>query len=287
MATPTESTERVNRGESLPEELLRICEKLAEGTTPIAEVAASAGITDRELRRRFRQSLGVSPRQFQQSARLNRAKTELRGVQGTLDAVFAAGYGSVRGLYEAGSDRLGMTPASFARKGKGLTLNVETTSHPLGLLLVAGTERGVSFVALGDARERLLDELRRDYPLASISEATEPRWMASVEEALRSPAAACELPLDIFATAFQAKVWDALRRIPPGHTRSYSGLASSLGQPSATRAVARACATNPVAILIPCHRVVGVTGALTGYRWGIARKEELLRLERQLHRAGE
>ncbi len=197
----------------------------------------------------------------------------------TLDALFAAGYGSVRGLYESGTDRLGMTPAAFARKGKGLTLAFETADHALGLLLVAGTERGVSFVGLGASEEALVGELARDYPLASIQRALTSRWIYNVMRALDTPATASDVPLDIFATAFQARVWKALREIPAGETRTYSGIAATLGTPKATRAVARACASNSAAILIPCHRVVGLSGALTGYRWGLERKEALLRAE--------
>lgn len=266
----------------LPPGLIRACEALDARSATVPEAAAFAGITERELRQAFREHLGVSPRQFQQSARLNRAKVELRTAPNTLDALFAAGYGSVRGLYEAGPGRLGMTPATFARKGKGLTLFVETASHALGLLLVAGTERGVSFVGIGDSLDSLEAELRHDYPLASVQPASAPRWITGVQKALDAPASASEVPLDIYATAFQARVWGALRQIPMGETRTYSGLAAEIGNPSATRAVARACATNSAAILIPCHRVVGASGSLTGYRWGLTRKDALLRNE---HRA--
>lgn len=268
--------------EKLPPEILRACEALANNGGSVADAALAAGISERSLRRAFRELLGVSPLQFQHSARLNRAKASLREEQGTLDALYAAGYGSVRGLYEAGPERLGMTPAAYARKGKGLILEVETAPHDLGLLLIAGTERGVSFVALGDPEdeEAMLAELRHDYPLAEIRRAEAPRWIAAVLHAMDAPDTALQVPLDIYATAFQAKVWEALRRIPAGETRSYSGLAADLGQPEATRAVARACATNRVSVLIPCHRVLGLSGSLTGYRWGKHRKEALLATER-------
>ncbi|MCU0226142.1 MAG: methylated-DNA--[protein]-cysteine S-methyltransferase [Bryobacterales bacterium] len=238
------------------------------------------GVAERELRKAFRQHLGVTPRQFQQSARLNRAKEALRGSSNTLDALYAAGYGSVRGLYEAGPARMGMTPGVFARKGKGLTLGVEIAQHALGLLVVAGTERGVSFVGVGECRESLEAELRRDYGLATIVSPGPPRWIAAVLAALENPHNAHTVPLDVYATAFQARVWEALQRIPPGETRTYSGLATALGDAKATRAVARACATNCAAILIPCHRVVGADGSLTGYRWGLDRKRRLLESER-------
>lgn len=266
--------------ELLPPALLRACSVLEHESASVAEAAAQAGLSERELRRIFRQHLGTNPRHFQQSARLNRAKSELRNGSGTLDALFAAGYGSVRGLYEAAPARLGMTPATFARKGRGSVLQMETAMHSLGLVLIAGTERGVSFVGLGESLESLEEELRRDYPLAEITVAAAPRWMDAVLAALDHPATAGTVPLDLYATAFQARVWAALREIPPGETRSYAALAAELGNPRATRAVARACATNAAAILIPCHRVVGSDGSLTGYRWGIDRKESLLRRER-------
>ena len=271
-----------NKG-NISEEILRACELLAHADVRVAAAAEQVGLNEREFRRIFRELVGTSPLLFQQSARLNRAKEALREVEGTLDAVFAAGYGSVRGLYEAGTQRLGMTPASYARKGKGLVLEVEIAEHELGLLLIAGTPRGVSFVALGDRNEEetLMRELRHDYPLAETCRAETPRWIDAVLHAMDAPGVALDVPLDVYATAFQAKVWEALRRIPVGETRSYSGLAGELGQPEATRAVARACATNRVSVLIPCHRVVGVSGSLTGYRWGKHRKEALLAAERK------
>jgi AraC family transcriptional regulator, regulatory protein of adaptative response / methylated-DNA-[protein]-cysteine methyltransferase len=258
--------------------LRQACELLAQGSS-VAAVAAQTGLSLRQLREMFQKQLGVNPRQFQKSAQLNAAKQELRQGAGTLDALFAAGYGSVRALYENASHRLGMTPATFGRKGRGAVLHYETTQHQLGLMLVAGTERGVSFVAIGDSREQLLAELRRDYPLAELQLAASPRWMAAVVKALKMPSQASLVPLDLLATAFQAKVWEYLRGIPPGTTESYSAIAASMGSPNATRAVARACATNPAAILIPCHRVVGASGALTGYRWGIRCKQTLLEAE--------
>ncbi|MCW5964798.1 MAG: methylated-DNA--[protein]-cysteine S-methyltransferase [Bryobacterales bacterium] len=264
----------------LPPVLIRACEALDARSASVAEAAAFAGTTERKLRQAFREHLGVSPRQFQQSARLNRAKVELRTAPNTLDALFAAGYGSVRGLYEAGPGRLGMTPATFARQGNGLTLFIETASHALGLVLVAGTERGVSFVGIGESLDSLEAELHRDYPRAAVKPAVAPRWITGVLNALDAPAIASEIPLDVYATAFQARVWEALCQIPIGETRTYTGLAAELGKPSASRAVARACATNSAAILIPCHRVIGASGSLTGYRWGLARKEALLRTER-------
>jgi AraC family transcriptional regulator of adaptative response/methylated-DNA-[protein]-cysteine methyltransferase len=163
-----------------------------------------------------------------------------------------------------------------------MRLDYEIGTHTLGQVMVAGTPQGVSFVALGEDTQHLLRELRHDYPNAELAPLDGPaRWLPEVLRALDHPTCAAEIPLEIQATAFQARVWKALREIPAGETRTYSGLAAVLGQPSATRAVARACATNRVSVLIPCHRVVGATGDLTGYRWGKERKAALLESERQ------
>ncbi|MDZ7637544.1 MAG: methylated-DNA--[protein]-cysteine S-methyltransferase [Bryobacterales bacterium] len=164
-----------------------------------------------------------------------------------------------------------------------MKLEYEVGDHALGKLLVAGTERGVSFVALGDDVNEMLRELKRDYPQAEVVEwrFTKPRWLRAVVRALSHPGEARDVPLEVKATAFQARVWKALQEIPCGETRTYSGLAASLGCATATRAVARACATNRVPVLIPCHRVVGASGALTGYRWGTERKAALLAGERE------
>lgn len=263
-------------------ELLLACEALAEEGMTVADAARRANCTEAALRKRFQAELGISPREFQQSLRLNGWKRALPEASGPLDAAFAAGFGSARGLYEGIGARLGMTPARYARGGKGMRLDYEIGTHPLGNVLVAGTPQGVSFVALGEDTQHLLQELRHDYPQAELAPLEGPaRWLPGVLRAMDYPECAAEVPLEIQATAFQARVWKALREIPAGKTRTYSGLAAELGEPSATRAVARACATNRVSVLIPCHRVVGATGDLTGYRWGKERKAALLESERQ------
>jgi AraC family transcriptional regulator of adaptative response/methylated-DNA-[protein]-cysteine methyltransferase len=263
-------------------ELILACEALAEEGATVAGAARRAGCTEAALRKRFQTELGISPRDFQQSVRLNGWKRALPDASGPLDAAFAAGFGSARGLYEGIGARLGMTPARYARGGKGMRLEYEMGTHALGNVLVAGTSEGVSFVALGEDTAHLLRELRHDYPNAELAPLDGPaRWLPGVLRALAHPECAAEVPLEIQATAFQARVWKALREIPAGETRTYSGLAAALGNPSATRAVARACATNRVSVLIPCHRVVGASGDLTGYRWGKERKAALLESERQ------
>jgi AraC family transcriptional regulator of adaptative response/methylated-DNA-[protein]-cysteine methyltransferase len=262
--------------------LLAACEALAEEGATVTHAAKSAGCTEAALRRIFRETLGIAPRDFVQSLRLNGWKREVMEMDDPLDAAFAAGYGSARGLYENAAVKLGMTPARYAKGGEGMQLEYETGEHSLGTVLVAGTPRGVSFVGLGTDAAELLRELRHDYPKAELKALpTGSRWISAVLRALEQPDSAAEVPLDIQATAFQARVWKALRAIPAGETRTYSGLAKELGEPTAARAVARACASNRVSILIPCHRVVGVSGDLTGYRWGKERKATLLANERK------
>lgn len=268
--------------EAAPPAFLPACEALAEEGVTVAEAARRAGCTEAALRKQFQTELGIGPREYQRSLRLNGWKHALQDATGPLDAAFAAGFGSARGLYEGVASKLGMTPSRYAKGGKGMRLDYETGEHALGTVLVAGTPKGVSFVALGDDTARMLRELQHDYPHAELAPLQGPaRWLSGVLRALDHPESACEVPLEIQATAFQARVWKALREIPPGETRTYSGLAAALGQPSATRAVARACATNRVSVLIPCHRVVGVSGDLTGYRWGKERKAALLENERR------
>ena len=196
-------------------------------------------------------------------------------------ALYEAGYGSSSRLYEKSNGDLGMTPATYGRGGQGMEIGYTTASTHLGQLLVAGTSKGVSAIYVGDSQDRLEEELQREYPAAKISRnpAQVSRWVRELVRHLSGEQPDLDLPLDVKATAFQRRVWEALQQIPRGSTRSYSDLARSIGLPKGQRAVARACATNPAAILIPCHRVVRENGALGGYRWGIKRKEALLAAE--------
>jgi AraC family transcriptional regulator of adaptative response/methylated-DNA-[protein]-cysteine methyltransferase len=175
-----------------------------------------------------------------------------------------------------------MTPAIYQKGGKGMKLNYTIAQSPLGKVLVAATDRGVSAVYLGGAAHELLAELREEYPRAELAPAklNDQRWVAEIVRQIEGKPAAHDLPLDVQGTAFQRRVWQELQRIPRGTTRTYTQVAQSLGQPTAVRAVARACATNPVSIVVPCHRVIRGDGTLAGYRWGLSRKEQLLAAER-------
>jgi AraC family transcriptional regulator, regulatory protein of adaptative response / methylated-DNA-[protein]-cysteine methyltransferase len=251
----------------------------AGGPLPVAHLAGDLHCSTRQLQRDFADVLGITPRQFGQAVRTNRTRVALRDSDSVLDAAFAAGYGSVRGFYEEAAQRLGMTPADYVAGAPSLLLLWSVTPTSLGDVVAVATPRGLAAVRIGRADE-LEAGIREEFPLATLERDDDA--MADVMTALRALCAgepAPELPVDAHGTAFQARVWSALREIPAGQTRTYSQVASAIGQPTSVRAVARACATNPVALAIPCHRVIRSDGSLAGYRWGIAVKESLLASE--------
>jgi AraC family transcriptional regulator of adaptative response/methylated-DNA-[protein]-cysteine methyltransferase len=242
-----------------------------------------AGVSPFTAQRLFKQAMGATPAQYQRALRANALRGQLRDCQSSVTAaIYEAGYGSSSRAYEAAP--LGMTPGRFLAGGRGESIHFATApasgrAH-FGWIIVARTDRGICWVALGDSEEDLEAGLRAEFPAASICANRElSELIAQVVERLDGDAPARALPLDLRGTAFQLRVWRALQAIPSGETRSYSQLASEMGSPKATRAVARACATNRVAVLVPCHRVVGASGSLTGYRWGLERKRQLLAAE--------
>jgi len=263
----------------------RAAEQLAESTEEavrLGTLAKTLGTTQATLRRAFRQVTGLQPRELAEALRIKRFKAMLRAGKSITDALYETGYGSSSRVYERSNAQLGMTPATYRKGGKGMKIGYTIAKSPLGKVLVAATERGVSAVYLGDAESALISELREEYPRAEIAPAPDAyqRWVREIVQRIEGKQPRMELPLDLQATAFQRRVWQELQRIPRGRTRTYSQVARSLGQPKAVRAVARACATNPVSIVVPCHRVIREDGALAGYRWGISRKEQLLAQER-------
>lgn|SRR5574341_893325 len=262
----------------------RVCRYLDEhpdAPTSLAALARSAGVSAHQLHRTFTRVMGISPREYREAARVSRLKHHLKRRPHVSPAVYEAGYGSSSRVYERADALLGMTPATYAKGGRGARIAYAVVPCPLGLLLVAATERGVCRVAMGDAAGTLEAELRREFPEADVrrDEAALGRAVTAVLRYLDGREPAIDLPLDIRATAFQRRVWKALLRIPRGATRSYQAVARAIGRPGATRAVARACATNPTALIIPCHRVVRQDGTPGGYRWGLARKHALLARE--------
>jgi len=235
------------------------------------------------LQRVFKQVTGVSPRQYVEVRRIGQLKANLREGQPIAAALYDAGFSSSSRVYEESGAKLGMTPAAYRKGGAGMHIRYTISECPLGYLLVGATERGLCAVSLGDSPAAVEQWLQTDYPQAELEQA-DAGLAAVVEQLVRHLAGDLphlDLPLDVQATAFQLRVWEALRQIPYGETRSYAQVAQALGEPTAARAVARACASNRVALVIPCHRVVRGDGDLSGYRWGVKRKAALLATERQ------
>ncbi|HLK04330.1 MAG TPA: bifunctional DNA-binding transcriptional regulator/O6-methylguanine-DNA methyltransferase Ada [Candidatus Acidoferrum sp.] len=252
-----------------------------EESVRLGGIAKELGTSTSRLRRAFAQVTGLSPRELAEALRLNRFKKLLRQGTKITDALYETGYGSSSRVYERSNAQLGMTPATYQKGGKGMKLGYTITNGNLGKVLVAATERGISAVYLGDSDTKLLSELREEYPKAEIVPAKTglEKWVKEIVSRTEGNPPKQELPLDLLATAFQRRVWQELQRIPPGKTRTYAQVARALGKPSASRAVARACATNPVSVVVPCHRVIRGDGNLAGYRWGIERKQQLLKTE--------
>jgi AraC family transcriptional regulator, regulatory protein of adaptative response / methylated-DNA-[protein]-cysteine methyltransferase len=252
----------------------------------LQDLAQRAGYSPFHLQRAFKSILGSSPKEYQTAARLRALKKELRSDAPVAKAIYQAGFGSGSRVYEKADRHLGMTPSEYRSGGKGLTISYANGSTPLGLLMIGATDRGICFLQFGDSEEALLAELQRQFAAATFRPmpATHVKqfelWMAALNKHLRGLEPRLDLPLDMRGTAFQLIVWRYLQQLPYGMVRSYSEVAQAIGKPSAARAVARACATNAIALLIPCHRVVRGTGELGGYRWGLQRKRVLLDTER-------
>jgi AraC family transcriptional regulator, regulatory protein of adaptative response / methylated-DNA-[protein]-cysteine methyltransferase len=250
-------------------------------TVSLSELARIAQLSPFTVQRLFQRVLGVSPAQYQSHKRANAFRAQLtRPESRVTDAIYEAGYSSSSRAYSG--KHLGMKPQDYRNRGRNLSICYATAKSPLGPLLVAATDRGLCSVILTATTDQAVAELRRQFSAADL----QPRpdlvpMLHQVLSQLTEHPAALDLPLDLRATAFQMRVWQALRAIPRGETRTYAQLAREIGQPAAVRAVARACATNPAAIVIPCHRIIGSNGSLTGYRWGIDRKKQLLEIERR------
>lgn len=266
--------------------LCRYIEAHADERLTLADLARVGGISASHLQRRFTAEVGISPKQYQEACRLGTLKQRLRRGVRVSDAVQDAGFGSDSRVYEKSDAKLGMTPAQYARGGRGLAISWASARTPLGVLLLAATDRGICSVQLGDDVETLCAELEREFPQATISRMSKraalpfAQWMDALRAGLAGEPLRADLPLDIRGTAFQVKVWRYLQTIPRGETRSYAEVARAIGAPGASRAVGSACGSNRIALLIPCHRVLRGDGGDGGYRWGLARKRELLRRER-------
>jgi AraC family transcriptional regulator of adaptative response/methylated-DNA-[protein]-cysteine methyltransferase len=249
-------------------------------TVSLAELSKKVSSSPSHLQRSFKRILGVSPKQYQTALRVGLFKTRLRAGDTVSRATYEAGFGSSSRVYESASKKLGMTPAAFRKGGAGVHIRFTIANAPLGRVLIATTERGVCAVELGATDSEVEKALRTDFPSATIERDDDAHetWTRAVLSRIRQPGkqTSNQIPLDVNGTAFQELVWSELQRIPIGEQRSYSQVAESIGRPTATRAVARACATNRIAVVIPCHRVVRGDGELSGYKWGIERKRTLL-----------
>lgn len=249
-------------------------------------LAERSGYSPFHLQRNFKAIMGSSPRQFQTATRLRMLKTQLRQDAPVSEAIYQAGFGSGSRVYEKADGHLGMTPSEYRSGGKGLTISYATGRTPLGRLMIGATDRGICFLQFGDDDPELVESLQRQFPAATLQAMPVAhrrefmRWMEVLNRHLRGLEPRLDLPLDVRGTAFQLIVWRCLQSLPYGEVRSYAEIAADIGKPRAARAVARACAANPVALLIPCHRVVRGTGELGGYRWGLQRKRVLLDAER-------
>lgn len=249
-------------------------------------LARRAGLSPFHLQRSFKAAIGLSPKQFLDACRLNQVKVQLRKGERVTDVIYDAGFGSSSRLYEKVDTHLGMTPAQYRAGGQQAVISYAAGDSALGRMLIGATDRGICFLQFGASDDELLRMLAAEYPAAVVqpmrseSDAPFQHWMAMLDEHLTGKTAKLDLPLDLRATAFQWKVWRYLQSIPYGEVKSYSEVAADLGQPKAVRAVARACATNRVALLIPCHRVIRGSGDLAGYKWGLDRKRALIDRER-------
>jgi AraC family transcriptional regulator of adaptative response/methylated-DNA-[protein]-cysteine methyltransferase len=263
------------------QEACRLIERSEDETTTLDVLSRQLGLSSFHLQRTFKSIMGITPRQYAESCRTNRFKSSVRSGESVTAAMYDAGYGSSSRLYERAAAELGMTPATYSRAGRETKINYTIVESALGYLLVAATDKGVCMVRLGDTVAALEADLHKEFAAAEIGRSNKEleKAVTQILDHLDGKQPRLDLPLDIQATAFQRRVWEALRSIPYGATRSYSEIAKEIGQPKAVRAVARACATNPVALVIPCHRVIREDRSLGGYRGGLERKKKLLEKE--------
>lgn len=269
--------------------VIRACELLeTEEQLSLEELSAKLNLSAAHLQKLFKEIIGVSPKKYAEMKRLKKFKDEIKKGNDVTGAMYESGFGSSRGLYENVSEKLGMTPKTYARGGENMKIDYAITDCDLGKLLVARTEKGICAVTFGDDETTILEKLEKEYPKAEIREndKTLKEFVIAILANLEGTNKTLDLPIDLQATAFQMRVWKILRKIPFGETISYKQVAERLGDTKAIRAVAGACAKNRVALVIPCHRVVGSDGSLSGYRWGVTRKKMLLNKEQSTETDG-
>jgi AraC family transcriptional regulator of adaptative response/methylated-DNA-[protein]-cysteine methyltransferase len=258
---------------------------LADGdpSPSLETLARNAGLSPSHFQRLFKSRAGLTPKEYALAVRDERVRSALARGESVTEAIYAAGFGAPSRFYEHAEQILGMAPATYRKGGKGLTISFATADSFLGLVLAGFTDQGVCAIEFGDGREDLVDALRERFPEADLHDAQDELapLLREVAAFVRSPDQGLDLPLDIRGTVFQQRVWQELTRIPSGETRTYGDVARALGSPKAVRAVAAACAANPLAVAVPCHRVLRKSGELAGYRWGLDRKRRLLETERE------
>jgi AraC family transcriptional regulator of adaptative response/methylated-DNA-[protein]-cysteine methyltransferase len=273
---------RAENGDAvLVKAVTRYIEAHRDEPVTLADLSAAAGMSPFHLQRTFKKATGVTPKAWMRNERLRKFQSSLRTAASVTDAVYEAGFAASSRAYENAQQKLGMKPGAWRKGGEGSNIAYTVAPTEFGYLLAAATERGICCVMLGDSAAEVEAEFQKDF--ARAERRRDEKLSLLVDQILvliTASGPSPHLPVDVRATAFQQRVWDYLRAIPRGETRSYSQVAADLDQPTATRAVARACATNPVALVVPCHRVVGANGSLTGYRWGVERKRNLLERER-------
>jgi AraC family transcriptional regulator of adaptative response/methylated-DNA-[protein]-cysteine methyltransferase len=252
----------------------------------LEDLSRQVGLSPFHLQRTFKEIVGVTPKEYVDACRMEALKGALRSGDSITEAIYEAGFGSSSRVYERVDTRLGMTPSEYRDGGKGVPISYVSVASPLGTMMIGATDRGLCFVQFGESHEELLRTLRAEYPAAALDQMKTPYpeqfdgWIKSLLRYLRREQIRLDVPVDVQGSAFQMKVWKYLQTIPHGEVQSYSEVAAALGDPKAVRAVARACATNRVAIVIPCHRVIRGNGELAGYRWGVERKRVLIDSER-------
>ncbi|HSS20063.1 MAG TPA: bifunctional DNA-binding transcriptional regulator/O6-methylguanine-DNA methyltransferase Ada [Pyrinomonadaceae bacterium] len=274
-------TSAVDSQMQMVQKVCRLMDESDGESLTLATLSEQVGVSSFHLQRTFKSIMGISPKEYAEARRVNKFKQGVRQGDAITSAIYDAGFGSSSRLYESASAQLGMTPATYGKGGRGAMINYTTVATPLGRLLVAATSKGVCSVMLGETETTLKADLLDEFPAAEIQhdEKMLGSSVRAIVEQLKNKNPRINLPLDIRATAFQKQVWEQLRAIPYGQTASYSDVAKAIGQEKAVRAVARACATNPVALVIPCHRVIREDKSLGGYRWGLERKKKLLQRE--------
>jgi AraC family transcriptional regulator, regulatory protein of adaptative response / methylated-DNA-[protein]-cysteine methyltransferase len=277
---------KTNQNADLIRDICRYLEDHSDEALTLAELAARASLSRFHFSRTFKRVVGLAPKQYLATVRLRKLKACLGAAVPIDVAAHDAGYGSTSRIYERATVQLGMTPRQYRRGGEGVTISYASLETPLGTMAIGATDRGICFVGFGTSLDELVPKLRAEYPKARIEAMRTPHhrdfgvWVDAIARHFAGESPCPNLPLDIRATAFQMRVWKYLQTIPSGDVESYAEVAAAIGEPKAARAVAQACARNPIAVLIPCHRVIRGTGELGGYRWGLARKRKLIDDER-------